>query len=189
MHAVGISSQKALAEAVGVTQKIVSGWMKSDLPPRLRATSIEKLAEALMTHPDVITYRFVEYDPENAPFYDDYEQRKHLSEATVAHIQLAREQGYHTLANYLAESVLNRKIQGFMEILGGPELQALYRFAKRLYVHALESGERDMLEDPELFEKKITEEAEEFNRMLQEELRKFSGVDTDRSNEYRNGGE
>jgi len=61
---VGLTSQRALSREVGVTPKIISKWINSANPPKLRKTSLENLSKALNSDENLIIHGYIYQGPE-----------------------------------------------------------------------------------------------------------------------------
>lgn len=133
----GISTKKEMASICGVNPKVVAAWYETDLPFRMRESSIEAIAKALDTHPQVIKTDYIHYDPQSAPTREEFEEVELFANAPDELLRLARLAGYKELADNLLESKLRGEISSAIEILGLDDLRPVYSLCRNLLAKAM----------------------------------------------------
>lgn len=129
----GISTQKDLSEAVGVSRKVVSGWYRSEARPRLRDSSVRELAISLNTHPDIIKHGYVQTDPAEAPTENDYWDLTIEKNAEAEILRLAVEAGYTELISIVSANLMRDQIRNYITELNPENLREIWKRSQILY--------------------------------------------------------
>ena len=169
----GIATKKELAKRCGVTQKIVANWYAADLPLRIRASSFDALASVLETHPDVIHFRYDEYDPASAPSRDAYDGGQLFKLAPNEMLNLAQQAGYTELANELRDSLRHGVIESCLELLSGDALKLVYDLCRKLASDALakEIDPTDLRGEAKQFNAKLEQQRNAIISQVEKQIR------------------
>ena len=167
----GYETQKALSEAVDVSPQVVSSWFSSDFPPRLRKSSVNRLADVLETHHGVITSDWYKTAPEDAPRVEDYDEGIFIDQALAEMIRLAKEAGYVELAGNLSESMIRKKIDHYLELLHGNDLVEICRLCARLHDKSMSDFEQKMKEMGDIFTDTVMADAQRWQEILEQQQR------------------
>jgi len=169
----GIATKREMATRCNVTPKVVAAWYAADLPLRLRDTSVEAIATALVTHPEVVKHDYQRFDPSLAPTRDDFHSEEIEKFAGTELLRLAKEAGYVELVALMTEHALVSQIQNALEVLSGTELVQVAKLCRSLRDMAFARMDDRTAEAGELYNEVLRIDSLRWNKILKEQKEKL----------------